>query len=73
MAAILYEFTYLGGSSVRVAAIDPESGRESVIIGPAGAARADLQRLARAMLERRASASAPPGVTPSAGRGGRTA
>jgi len=34
------------GNTVRVAAVDAESGEEAVIIGPASAAHADLQRVA---------------------------
>ncbi|MBU6371545.1 MAG: serine hydroxymethyltransferase [Alphaproteobacteria bacterium] len=40
------------GDAVRVAAICPETGIEAVVMGPASAARADLERLALAKLER---------------------
>jgi hypothetical protein len=42
---ILFEFVTLG-QQVRVAAVDAATGTEAIVIGPAGAARADLERLA---------------------------
>jgi len=39
------------GDYARVAAIDPETGAEAIVLGPAFAARADLERLALAKLE----------------------
>ena len=42
---ILFEFVRLG-VQVRVAAVDSATGAEAVIIGPANAARMDLERLA---------------------------
>ena len=42
---VYFEFTSIG-SAVRVAAIDSESGAEVVVMGPANASTADLQRLA---------------------------
>jgi hypothetical protein len=42
---VYFEFHAIG-ASVKVCAIDPHSGIEVSIIGPANAARADLQRLA---------------------------
>ena len=41
------------GSSVKVTAIDSASGTEVVVIGPANAARSDLERLAMGKLERK--------------------
>jgi hypothetical protein len=49
---VLFEFVQLG-AYVRVAAVDAASGVEVVVMGPAGAARADLERLAVQKLERR--------------------
>ena len=46
---VYFEFTSIG-SAVRVAAIDGESGAEVVVMGPANASTADLQRLALAKL-----------------------
>lgn len=45
------EWTILGAYA-RVAAIDPGTGAEVVVMGPAHAARADLERLAIRKLER---------------------
>jgi hypothetical protein len=42
---VYFEFTAIG-NSVKVTAIDAATGTEVVAIGPASAARADLQRLA---------------------------
>ena len=41
------------GSSVKVVAIDAATGTEVTVIGPAGAAQADLERLALAKLKAR--------------------
>lgn len=49
---VYFEFTVVGGA-VRVAAIDGVSGVEVTVMGPAGAARADLERLALAKLRAR--------------------
>lgn len=49
---VLFEIIQLG-AYVRVAAIDASSGVEVVVMAPAGAARADLERLALAKLNRR--------------------
>jgi hypothetical protein len=54
---VLFEFTVIG-STVRVAAIDAASGIEVIVIGPAGAARSHLERLALKKLEARLSRSA---------------
>lgn len=42
---VYFEFTAIG-RSVKVAAIDAATGIEVAVVGPAGAARADLERLA---------------------------
>jgi Domain of unknown function (DUF6898) len=49
---VYFEFTSLG-SSVRVAAIDAATGIETVVVGPASASAADLERLALAKLKAR--------------------
>ncbi|WP_181702933.1 DUF6898 family protein [Chthonobacter albigriseus] len=41
------------GASAKVTAIDAATGVEVCVIGPAGAARADLERLALRKLEKR--------------------
>ena len=52
---IYFEFTVIG-STVRVAAIDAVTGFEVVVMGPASAARSDLQKLAAAKLKVRLAA-----------------
>jgi len=42
---VYFEFTAIG-ASVKVVAIDAATGTEVTVIGPANAARSDLQRLA---------------------------
>jgi hypothetical protein len=49
---VFFEFTRLGGS-VKVAAIDGETGIEVAVVGPATAAPSDLERLAVAKLKAR--------------------
>ncbi len=49
---VLYEFRPMG-AQLRVAAIDPETGTEVVIIAPATSTRMEMQRVARAKLMRR--------------------
>jgi hypothetical protein len=49
---VCFEFTPVGGS-VKVAAIDVATGTEVSVIGPARAARADLQQLALQKLHAR--------------------
>ncbi len=49
---VYFEFTAVG-ASVRVAAIDAATGVEVSVVGPASAARFDLQRLALAKLNAR--------------------
>lgn len=67
---IYFEFVALG-NAVRVSAICSVTGLEVQVIGPLGAARHDLERLAIRKLERRlAETKAPPLPTP--GRGGFT-
>ena len=53
---VLFEFSRMGGY-VRVAAIDAETGVEVVVMAPAAASRADLERLALQKLQRRLAAS----------------
>ena len=48
---IIIEFRRIG-NSVRVAAVDTETGREAVIVGPASAGEAVLSRVARQKLLR---------------------
>lgn len=52
---VLFEFTQVG-TVVRVAAIDAVSGVEVTVMGPATAARGDLQRLALGKLKARLQA-----------------
>lgn len=49
---IYFEFVAIGGS-VKCTAIDPLTGREVSVIGPASALPRDLERLALAKLMRR--------------------
>jgi|HubBroStandDraft_6_1064221.scaffolds.fasta_scaffold3731974_2 hypothetical protein len=49
---VFFEFTRLGGS-VKVAAIDGDTGIEVSVVGPASAAPSDLERLAVAKLKAR--------------------
>jgi hypothetical protein len=53
---VYFEFTAIG-STVRVAAIDALTGVEVTAIGPAKAARADLEQLALAKLKARLKTS----------------
>jgi hypothetical protein len=52
---VYFEFTAIG-RSVKVAAIHAATGVEVSVVGPAGAARADLERLALAKLKARLKA-----------------
>jgi hypothetical protein len=52
---VLFEFRQVG-TVIRVAAIDPASGTEVTVMGPASASRSDLQRLALNKLKARLSA-----------------
>ena len=54
---VYFEFTVIG-STVRVGAIDAATGIEVIVIGPAGAAKADLQRLALGKLRGRLARAA---------------
>ena len=49
---VYFEFTAIG-SAVKVVAIDAASGTEVSVIGPAGAAQADLEQLALGKLKAR--------------------
>jgi hypothetical protein len=49
---VYFEFTVIG-ATVKATAIDSETGIEVSVAGPVTAARAHLQRLALAKLERR--------------------
>jgi hypothetical protein len=49
---VYFEFNAMG-ASVRVAAIDAATGVETVVVGPASASAADLERLALAKLKAR--------------------
>jgi hypothetical protein len=49
---VYFEFTALG-AVVKVAAIDAQTGLEVSVMGPVGAPRADLQRLALQKLRAR--------------------
>ena len=49
---VYFEFTPMG-QQVRVAAIDPQTGTEVIIIAPASASRHDMQRIATAKLMRK--------------------
>jgi hypothetical protein len=51
-ADVYFEFTAIGGS-VKVVAIDAATGTEVSVVGPAGAAQSDLQRLALGKLKAR--------------------
>lgn len=48
---VIYEFV-VQGAYMRVAAVDVASGIEAVVVGPANAARHDLEVLALRKLER---------------------
>ena len=49
---VFFEFTAIG-ATVKVVAIDAASGTEVSVIGPAGAAQADLEQLAMGKLKAR--------------------
>lgn len=63
---ILIEIARLG-DTVKISAIDAETGVEAVVLGPANAARADLESLAVRKLERMLGDSA---AQPKPPRGG---
>ncbi|HYM30186.1 MAG TPA: hypothetical protein VEU47_02730 [Candidatus Cybelea sp.] len=58
LAEVLFEFKQIG-RSVKVTAIDPVSGIEASIVGPAGGSEMELKRVAvaklRYVMERRQS------------------
>jgi hypothetical protein len=64
---VIFEFTRIGDQT-RVAAVDPASGAEAVVFGPASAAQADLERLAlnklRYVMEGPGAATPPPPSRP---------
>jgi hypothetical protein len=55
---VYFEFVSIG-TSVKVVAIDAATGTEVSVIGPVGAAQADLQRLALGKLKARLAREAP--------------
>ncbi len=66
---VYFEFVALG-NAVRVSAICSVTGVEVQVIGPAGAARHDLERLAlRKLVKRLAETNAPPLATGPRGGG----
>ncbi len=67
---VYFEFVVLGNSA-RVSAICSVTGVEVQVIGPASAARRDLERLALGKLERRLAETVPEPL-PVLGRGGFT-
>jgi len=42
---------YPSGNTMKVTAVDPETGEEAVVMGPVNAAKSDLQKLAIQKLE----------------------
>ncbi len=64
--SVLFEFVQIG-QQMRVAAIDEATGIEVVVITPLNAARADIQRLALAKLQRKLEQNAAP-PPPSSGK-----
>jgi hypothetical protein len=52
LGGVYFEFTPIG-TSVKVSAIDAATGTEVSVVGPARAAKADLQRLALQKLKAR--------------------
>ena len=55
---VYFEFIAIG-ATVKVVAIDAASGTEVSIMGPAGAAQSDLERLALGKLKARLAREAP--------------
>ena len=55
---VYFEFTVVG-TVVKVAAIDAETGLEVAVMGPAKAARADLERLALQKLKAQLAKGSP--------------
>jgi ABC-type Mn2+/Zn2+ transport system ATPase subunit len=58
---VYFEFTAIG-AWVKVVAIDAASGTEVSVVGPAGAAQSDLQRLALGKLKARLRREAKPHI-----------
>jgi ABC-type Mn2+/Zn2+ transport system ATPase subunit len=56
---VLFEFTAIG-AVVKVVAIDAATGTEVSVMGPAGAAQSDLERLALGKLKARLAKGAKP-------------
>lgn len=56
---VYFEFTQIGGQ-MRVAAIDPATTTEVIIIAPLTATRYQMQNIALAKLRRRLADAAPP-------------
>jgi hypothetical protein len=56
---VIFELTIVGASA-RVCAVDVASGVEAVVIGPASAARSDLESLALRKLQRLLAEAPPP-------------
>ena len=56
---VYFEFTAIG-STVKVVAIDSQTGTEVSAMGPASSSQADLQRLALQKLKARLKREAPP-------------
>jgi Domain of unknown function (DUF6898) len=59
LGEVCFEFTAIG-HSVKVVAIHAETGLEVSVVGPTGAARADLQRLVLQKLKVRLAADQKP-------------
>jgi hypothetical protein len=57
---VYFEFTAIG-ATVKVAAIDAASGIEVSVVGPANAAKADLERLALQKLKAQLARGGEPG------------
>jgi hypothetical protein len=55
---VFFEFIAIG-TTVKVVAIDAVTGTEVTVMGPAGAAQADLERLALGKLKARLAREAP--------------
>jgi hypothetical protein len=55
---VFFEFIAIG-TTVKVVAIDAATGTEVTVIGPVGAAQADLERLALGKLKARLAREAP--------------
>jgi ABC-type uncharacterized transport system YnjBCD ATPase subunit len=58
---VFFEFTAIG-AVVKVVAIDAATGTEVSVMGPAGAAQSDLERLAQGKLKARLARDANPQI-----------